>query len=80
MNRSCQHHTQVFDLPVAAMIATVPMPSAVKNTMRARHTCFCGDTRAATSAPSRALSATVTLNLIPVRMPEYRTVQNQRES
>ena len=28
MNRSCQRQTQVFDLPVAAMIAFVPRPSA----------------------------------------------------
>ena len=28
MKRSCQRQTQVFDLPVAAMIAFVPSPSA----------------------------------------------------
>jgi hypothetical protein len=26
MKRSCQRHTQVFDFPVAAMIARVPTP------------------------------------------------------
>ena len=42
IKRSCQRHTQVFDLPVAAMIAEVPRPSLLSSTIRARQTCFCG--------------------------------------
>ena len=80
MKRSCQRHTHVFDLPVAAMIATVPMPSAVSRMIRARQTCFCGDPRAATSASSRALSDAVTTMLIPLRIPHRRTAAPRRES
>jgi hypothetical protein len=29
MNRSCQRQMQVFDLPVAALIAIVPSPSSI---------------------------------------------------
>ena len=43
MKRSCQRQTQVLDLPVAAMIAEVPRPSAVSRMIRARQTCFCGE-------------------------------------
>jgi len=39
-NRSCQRQTQVFDLPVLRMIAFVPTPSALSNTICARQTCF----------------------------------------
>ena len=39
-NRSCQRQTQVFDLPVSRMIAFVPTPSALSNTICARQTCF----------------------------------------
>ena len=73
MNRSCQRHTQVLDLPVAAMTPTVPTSSAVSRMIRARQTCFCGDPRAATTASSRALSKAVTLMLIPLRIPHRRT-------
>ena len=40
MNRSCQRHTQVFDLAVRRMISAVPTPSADSNTIFARQTCF----------------------------------------
>ena len=52
MNRSCQRQTQVFDLPVATMIALVPIPSADKMMIRARQTCFCGEDGAEMIAPS----------------------------
>jgi hypothetical protein len=42
MKRSCQRHTHVFDLPVAVMMPWVPTPSAVRSTIQARQTCFCG--------------------------------------
>jgi hypothetical protein len=32
MKRSCQRHTQVFDLPVRRMISLVPTPSALNRT------------------------------------------------
>ena len=70
MNRSCHRHTQVFDLAVAAMMATVPRPSPVSRTIFARQTCFCGEPRAATIASSRFLSDAVTSILIPVRIPQ----------
>ena len=40
--RSCHRQTQVLDLPVSRMIAFVPAPSTLSNTICARHTCFCG--------------------------------------
>ena len=40
MNRSCQRHRQVLLLAVCRRISLVPRPSAVNNTIRARHTCF----------------------------------------
>ncbi|ESZ23734.1 hypothetical protein X733_32710 [Mesorhizobium sp. L2C067A000] len=40
MKRSCQRQTQVFDLAVASMIATVPRPSSLIKMIFARHTCF----------------------------------------
>ena len=45
MKRSCQRQTQVFDLPVRRMISFVPTPSALKRTISARQTCFCGALR-----------------------------------
>jgi hypothetical protein len=36
----CQRQTQVLDLPVSRMIAFVPTPSALNNTICARRTCF----------------------------------------
>jgi hypothetical protein len=38
--RSCQRHTVVIAVPVAAITAFVPSPSAVRRTIRARQTCF----------------------------------------
>jgi hypothetical protein len=38
--RSCQRQTQVLDLPVASMIATVPEPSLLIKMILSRHTCF----------------------------------------
>jgi hypothetical protein len=40
MKRSCQRQTVVFAVPVAAMIAFVPKPCAVRATIRQRQTCF----------------------------------------
>jgi len=62
MNRSCQRQTQVFDLPVDAMIALVPVPSADNRPIRARQTCFCGEEGAEMIASSRARSVGVTVN------------------
>ena len=45
MKRSCQRQTQVFDLSVRRIISLVPTPSAVKSTISARQTCFCGALR-----------------------------------
>ena len=45
IKRSCQRQTQVLDFPVRLMIAFVPTPSAVNNTISARQTCFCGALR-----------------------------------
>jgi hypothetical protein len=53
MNRSCQRHTQVLDLPVSAMIAEVPRPPPLRRTIRARQTCFCGLLGSATIACNR---------------------------
>jgi len=48
--RSCHRQTMVFAVPVAAMIAFVPAPSALSSTIRARQTCFCGALRSAVMA------------------------------
>jgi hypothetical protein len=80
MNRSCQRQTQVFDLPVAAMMAFVPRPSAVRSTIRARQTCFCRVLPSATMASRRRRSAAVTEMEIPLRMPQTRTRRSERES
>ena len=53
MNRSCQRQTQVFDLPVEAMIAPVPIASADNKMIRARLTCRCGEVAAKTIASRR---------------------------
>ena len=39
-NRSCQRQTQVLDFPVSRLIAFVPTPSPLTNTICARQTCF----------------------------------------
>lgn len=78
--RSCQRHTQVFDLPVRRMISTVPIPSADKSTISARQTCFCGALRSLTSADKRARSVGETVKDIPVRIPQTRMRTTQWES
>jgi hypothetical protein len=80
MNRSCQRRTVVFAVPVAAMTAFVPKPSAVRRTIRARQTCFCGLLRSATMASRRRRSAAETETETPPRMPQIRTRQAERES
>lgn len=51
--RSCQRHTQVFDLPVCRTISTVPVPLTLSRMISARQTCFCGVLRSRMSAVSR---------------------------
>ena len=80
MNRACQRQTVVFDVPVAAMTAFVPTPSALSSTIRARQTCFCGVFRSETRASSRWRSASPRVMNIPVRMPQRRTRGTQWES
>ncbi len=48
MKRSGQRQTTVLSLPTARVMALVPWPSAVSNTIRARQTCFCGLLRSRT--------------------------------
>ncbi len=78
--RSCQRQTQVLDLPVARMIAFVPRPSALRSTICARHTCFCGALRSLTRLRSRSMSAWVTEKETPVRIPQTRTPRVRGES
>jgi hypothetical protein len=40
MKRSCQRQTAVLLTPAVRMISTVPAPSALSSTIRARQTCF----------------------------------------
>jgi hypothetical protein len=68
MNRSCQRQTATLLVPARRMISTVPWPSAVSSTIRARQTCFCGLFRSATTASRRARSAASTATMIPLRM------------
>jgi hypothetical protein len=80
MNRSCQRQTVVFDLPVAAMTAFVPKPSAVRRTVRARQTCFWGVLRSAMMLSRRRRSAAETEMEIPLRMSQIRTRRAEWES
>ena len=80
MNRSCQRQMQVFDLPVAALIAIVPSPSSLNRMIRARQTCFCRLRGAATIACNRKRSAKDTVKEIPVRIRLNRTFWVQWES
>jgi hypothetical protein len=73
MNRSCHRQVKVFDLPVDAMIAPVPVPSADNGTIRARPTCSCGEEGAGMIASSDEQSVGVTVNGIPVRLHLDRT-------
>src|ERR1017187_5401365 len=72
MKRSCQRHTQVFDLPVRRMISLVPTPSALNRTISARQTCLCGVLRSRASAFRRRRSAGLRVMEIPVRMRQTR--------
>jgi len=53
--------------------ALVPSPSAVKRTISAPQTCFCGELPSETIPESRSWSAGGTVTVIPVRMPQTRT-------
>lgn len=75
MNRSCQRHTQVFDLPVSAMITLVPAPSPLSSTIRACRTCFCWLFGSAMMAFSRLRSLDDSVNMIPVRMPDQTRIE-----
>src|ERR1035437_3740572 len=72
MKRSCQRHTQVFDLPVRRMISLVPTPSALNRTISARQTCLFGVLRSRASAFRRRRSAGLRVMEIPVRMRQTR--------
>ena len=72
MKRSCQRHTTVLSLPMAWVMALVPLPSAVSRTIRARQTCFCGLLRSPTIASNRTRSAEVTVMDIPLRIAQAR--------
>ena len=51
--RPCQRKTTVLDTPASSMIACVPSPSALSNTMRARHrACLSRHHRPAGAVPS----------------------------
>ena len=81
MKRSCQRQTQVLlTCPCRRMISAVPQPSAVRRTIRARQTCFCGLFRSATTASRRTRSAGLTFKVMPVRIPQTRTAQRVPES
>ena len=54
--------------------------SAVRMTIRARQTCFCGLLRSRAVNSSRSRSLGVTVMEIQVRMPQIRTTGSQRES
>src|SRR5258707_595430 len=77
---SCPPQTSVLALPLACMISAVPRPSAVRSTILARQTCFCGLLRLATTALSWLRS--VRLNWIFVRscIPQTRIRERFRES
>lgn len=78
--RSCQRHTQVFDLPVCRMMSTVPTPSALNRMISARQTCFCRALRSLTSAVNRWRSVGETMKEIPVRIHQTRTRTPRWES
>src|SRR5437868_397630 len=76
MKRSCQRHTTVLPLPTARVMAVVPLPSAVRTMIRARHTCFCGLLRSRMIDCKRTRSAGVTLMEIPLHITNRRTNPN----
>lgn len=55
MNHYCQRQTQVLDLPVTSMIATVPKPSPLLKDLT-RHRCFCGELPPTTIVSNRTRS------------------------
>jgi len=76
MKRSCQRHTTVLPLPTARVMAVVPLPSAVRTMIRARHTCFCRLLRSRMIDCKRTRSAGVTVMEIPLRITNHRTKPN----
>ena len=64
--RSRQRLTAFLLFPLCRMIPRVPRPSAASNTIRARHTCFCGLLRSAPTASNRLRSPAS--NVIPSRI------------
>src|ERR1700756_5130678 len=79
MKRSCQRHTTVLPLPTARAMAMVPLPSADRTMIRARHTCFCGLLRSRMIDCKRTRSAGVTVTEIPLRITNNRTKTNLQE-
>src|SRR4029077_6032756 len=80
MKRSCQRHTQVFDLPVRRMISLVPTPSALTRTIPARQTCLCGVLRSRARALRGRRSADLRVMEVPVRMRQTRMHSGPGES
>src|SRR6266404_8469949 len=78
--RSCQRQITVLALPVACMISAVPRPSAVRRTIFARQTCFCGLLRLATTASSLLRSARLNWMFVRSCIPQTRTRQSFKES
>ena len=72
-NRSCQRQITVLALPVACMISAVPRPSAVRRTIFARQTCFCGLLRLITTASSALRSAALNLMFLRSCILQTRT-------
>jgi hypothetical protein len=78
MNLSCQRQTQVAGLPVANMIALVPVLSADKSTIRARQTCFCGEDGAEMIAARRRRSLGDTITQFLCASPSIAHLEIQR--
>jgi DNA-binding transcriptional LysR family regulator len=78
MNRSCRRQTQVAGLPVADMIALVPVPSADKSTIRARQTYFCGEDGAELIAARRRRSLGDTITQFLCASPSIAHLETQR--
>ena len=71
MKRSCQRHTQVFDLPVAAMIAIGAQTLVGQQHDPRSPDMLLRRTPRRDDRSSRAWSAAVTSILIPVRIPRH---------
>jgi len=69
-----------LDLPVSRMTAAVPRPAALRSTIRARQTCFCGLLGSATMARNRRRSVAVTVKEMPLRMLQNRMSATTSES